>query len=247
MIPIGDDNRDRKAAPIMTWGLIALNVLVFIFFQRFGSNQYFDNAFSMVPAEILSGKDVTTPDRFVRDSATGERYIIPGLQKTPVPVYLTILISMFMHANFIHIAGNMLYLFIFGDNIEDRLGRMRFLLFYLSAGTAAALSQVLAVSVVGSGLTTPTLGASGAISGVMGAYVLLFPRRRIRVLLSWWVVQVPAIVAVGLWFLLQIVSGIGNLGSGSGGGVAYAAHIGGFVFGLATIKIWALGRPPSTG
>jgi membrane associated rhomboid family serine protease len=243
MIPIGDDNSDRRTKPVVTWAIIAVNVLVFVLFQRFGNNDLFINAYAMVPAEIISGRDVVTADQAVRDRITGQRYLLPGLQETPVPVYLTILFSMFMHAGIAHIAGNMLYLAIFGDNIEDRLGHVRYLLFYLAAGVAASLAHVLVTKIAGSDLTTPTIGASGAISGVMGAYILLFPRRRIRVLLSFWVVPVPAVIAVGLWFAFQIISGLGYLGGGSGGGVAYAAHIGGFLFGLATVKLWTLGRP----
>jgi membrane associated rhomboid family serine protease len=243
VIPIGDDNRDRKIVPFVTWGLIAVNVLVFIFFQGFGGNDRFTYAYSTVPAEILSGEDVTTPDRTVTDRSTRQRYTLPGLQETPVPVYLTILISMFMHAGIAHIFGNMLYLLVFGDNVEDRLGHMRYLLFYLACGAAAGLAHVFVTKLTGGNLLTPSLGASGAVSGALGAYILLFPRRRIRVLVSWWVVQVPAIIAVGFWFIFQVVNGLGYLGSGSSGGVAYAAHIGGFVFGFATVKLWGLGRP----
>ena len=243
MIPIGDDNRDRRTKPVVTWAIIAANLLVFVFIQGFGTNVVFTNTYAMVPAEILSGKDVVTQDQAVRERTTGRRFLIPGLQETPVPVYLTILISLFMHAGIAHIAGNMLYLAVFGDNIEDRIGHVRYLLFYLAAGVAAALAHVLVSRIAGSDLTTPTIGASGAISGVMGAYILLFPKRRIRVLMSWWVVPVPAVIAVGLWFVFQLINGLGYLGGGSGGGVAYAAHIGGFIFGLATIKLWELGRP----
>lgn len=243
MIPIGDDNRDRRTTPYVTWSLIALNVIVFVFFQGFGRNGRFDDAYSMVPAEILSGKDVVTPDRVAVDPATGLRYLIPGLQPTPAPVYLTILISMFMHAGIAHILGNMLYLLIFGDNVEDRLGHARFLLFYLFCGTTAALAQTFATKLTGGDLYTPMLGASGAISGVLGAYVLLFPRRRIRVLVfTFFPAQLPAIVVVGVWFVFQFVNGLGYLGGSSAGGVAYAAHVGGFLVGLLTVPLWGLGR-----
>lgn len=242
MIPIGDDNRDRRTKPVVTWALIAVNVLVFVFFQGFGTNERFTYAYSTVPAEILSGKDLVTPDRTLVDRSTGQRYLVPGLQPTPVPVFFTILISMFMHAGLAHIFGNMLYLFVFGDNVEDRLGHFRYLLFYLFCGAAASLAHVYATRFTGGALTVPSLGASGAISGVLGAYLLLFPRKRVRVLVFIFSTEVPAIVAVGIWFVFQLVNGLGYLGGGSSGGVAYAAHIGGFIAGFATVKIWGAGR-----
>jgi membrane associated rhomboid family serine protease len=242
MIPIGDDNRDRTSTPWITWLIIAANVIVFVLFQGFGSNERFTYAYSTVPQEILSGRDIVTPDRAAVDRDTGERFVIPGLQRTPVPVYLTIIISMFMHAGWAHILGNMLFLFVFGDNVEDRLGKFRFLLFYLFCGIVASLSQVMLSAATGRDLLVPSLGASGAISGVLGAYLLLFPRKRVRVLFFFGIISVPALVAVGLWFVFQLVSGLGYLGGGTGGGVAYAAHVGGFVAGLATVKLWAIGR-----
>ena len=242
MIPIGDDNTDRRTTPAMTWTLIALNIIVFVFFQGFGRNQDFTYAYSTVPQEILTGRDIVTRDRVMRDPATGGREVLPGLRPTPVPVYLTIVISMFMHAGIAHIAGNMLFLFIFGDNVEDRLGHGRFVLFYLFCGIAAELSHVFVSRLAHANLLVPSLGASGAISGVLGAYLLLFPRKRVRVLFSFWIANVPAIYVVGLWFLFQVVNGLGYLGGGTGGGVAYAAHVGGFVAGFVTVKLWAIGR-----
>jgi membrane associated rhomboid family serine protease len=246
MIPIGDDNSDRRTTPVITWALIALNIIVFAFFQGFGRNETFTYTYSTVPQEILTGTDVVTRDRVLIDRATGNRVTLPGLQPTPVPVYLTIIISMFMHASIAHIAGNMLFLFIFGDNVEDRLGRGRYLLFYLFCGIVAELSHVFVSRLANANLLIPSLGASGAISGVLGAYLLLFPRKRVRVLFSFWVSNVPAVVVVGIWFLFQLVNGLGYLGGGTGGGVAYAAHVGGFVAGFATVKLWAIGRqwPP---
>jgi membrane associated rhomboid family serine protease len=196
-----------------------------------------------VPAEILSGKDEVTPDRVLVDRSTGQRFLVPGLQPTPVPPWLTILFSLFMHAGLAHILGNMLYLFIFGDNVEDRLGHFRYLLFYLFSGAAASLAQVYVTLFTGGNLLIPSLGASGAISGVLGGYLLLFPRRRVRVLMFYSIIEVPALIAVGLWFVFQVVNGLGYLGgSRSGGGVAYAAHVGGFVAGFVTVKLWGLGR-----
>jgi membrane associated rhomboid family serine protease len=242
VIPIGDDNSDRRTRPFVTWALIAANVLVFVLLQGFGTNLRFTYAFSTVPAEILSGKDLVTSDRVVVDSSTGERGIVPGLGRTPISVYITLLVSMFMHGGIAHLLGNMLYLFIFGDNIEDRLGHVRYILFYLLCGLAASLAHVFATRLTGGNLNVPSLGASGAISGVLGAYLMLFPRRRVRVLLFRFIANMPAVVVVGVWFLFQVVNGLGMLGGGTGGGVAYAAHIGGFVVGFLTIRLWALGR-----
>jgi membrane associated rhomboid family serine protease len=243
MIPIGDDNTDRRSRPVITWGLIALNVLVFAVFQGCGANDRFTYAWATVPEEILTGRDLVTADRTVTDPSSGQRYFEPGLGVTPISVYLTLIVSMFMHASFAHIAGNMLYLFVFGDNVEDRIGRLRFLLFYLSCGVVASLAQVFVTTWTGQNPAVPSLGASGAISGVLGAYLLLFPRRRVRLLAFPLVIPVPAWIAVGIWFLLQIF-GLRYIGGGTGGGVAYAAHVGGFVAGLATIRLWT---PPDRG
>jgi membrane associated rhomboid family serine protease len=242
VIPVGDDNRDRRTRPFVTWGLVAVNILVFALFQGFGSNERFTYAYSVVPKEIITGQDQVTPDRVMVDRSTGRRVLVPGLQPTPVPVFLTILFAMFMHGGFAHIAGNMLYLLVFGDNVEDRLGRFRFLLFYLFCGIAATLAHVYTSLWMGRGLGVPSLGASGAISGVLGGYLLLFPRKRVRILMFYSIVQVPAVIAVGLWFVFQLINGLGYLGGGAGGGVAYAAHVGGFLAGLITVKLWGLGR-----
>jgi membrane associated rhomboid family serine protease len=244
VIPVGDDNSDRRTRPVITWVLIAINILVFVFPQGLGTNERVINAYSTVPSEILTGRDVVTRDRVVVDPSTGQRYLEPGLGVTPIPVFLTIFTAMFMHAGLAHILGNMLYLFIFGDNVEDRLGHFRFLLFYLFCGVVASLAQVYATAAAGGDLNVPSLGASGAISGVLGAYLLLFPRKRVRVLMFYSILPVPAVVAVGLWFVFQLVNGLGYLGGGSSGGVAYAAHVGGFAAGFITVKLWAAGRLP---
>ena len=152
---------------------------------------------------------------------------------------------MFMHGGLAHILGNLLYLFIFGDNIEDRLGHLRYVIFYLLCGILASLAHVFATALFGGGLYVPSLGASGAISGVLGGYLILFPRRRVTVLLSRFFVRVPAVLAIGLWFVFQLINGIGVFGAGSqGGGVAYAAHIGGFLVGLALVKVFSAGISP---
>jgi membrane associated rhomboid family serine protease len=247
LFPIGDENSDRTATPIVNYVLIALNVLVFVFLQGLGSNDKFTYAYSTVPAEILTGKDIVTRPVAV-ENFTGQRMEMPGLQPTLIPVYLTLLTSMFMHGGIAHIFGNMLFLWIFGDNIEDRLGHVRYLIFYLVCGIIAGLAHVFSTAAFASNessLLVPSLGASGAISGVLGGYILLYPTRRVTVLLSYFVTQVPAFIAIGLWFVFQLISGLGVLGAGSqAGGVAYAAHIGGFVAGLLLIKVFEIGRKP---
>jgi membrane associated rhomboid family serine protease len=245
MIPIGDDNRDRTITPYVNYVLIAINILVFVLFQGAGNNLEFTYAFSTVPQEIVTGEDLVTQSEQVRDPSTGQVYVLPGLQPTPISVYITLLTSMFMHGGWAHILGNLLYLWIFGDNLEDRLGHGRYLLFYLLVGLLASLAHVFTSVLIGDNLQIPSLGASGAIAGVLGGYLLLFPGRRVTVILVRIVTQVRAIFAVGLWFLLQLVGGLGVLGGGSDG-VAYAAHIGGFIAGLALIKLFDNGRTPQT-
>jgi membrane associated rhomboid family serine protease len=199
-----------------------------------------------VPEEIATGHDVVTRPRVVEDPLTRERFKEPGLEPTPGSVYFTLITSMFMHGGWAHILGNMLFLWIFGDNVEDRLGHFRYLIFYLVCGVIASLAQVFMTVAFGSNPLVPSLGASGAISGVLGGYVLMFPRNRVHVILFRFLTTVPAYVALGLWFLFQFVSGIGLLGGGTQeGGVAYAAHVGGFIAGLALVKVFALGRAPA--
>lgn len=243
MIPIGDDNRDRTITPYVNYVLIVINLVVFILFQGAGSNLEFTYAFSTVPQEIITGEDLVTESQQVRDPGTGQTFMLPGLQPTPISVYITLLTSMFMHGGWAHILGNMLYLWIFGDNLEDRLGHRRFLLFYLLVGLLASLAHVFTSVLIGDNLQIPSLGASGAIAGVLGGYLLLFPRRRVTVILLRIITQVRAIFAVGLWFVLQLVGGLGVLAGGSDG-VAYAAHIGGFIAGLALIKLFDTGQKP---
>ena len=200
MFPIGDDNTSRRTLPVVTYALIALNIL--FFFVELGGGDAFIEMWAFVPSRFLAN---------------------------PVGDFLTIFTSMFMHGGWLHIGGNMLYLWIFGDNVEDRFGHMRYLVFYLTCGIAATFAQ-LAFS-LGSGI--PTLGASGAIAGVLGAYVLLFPQRRVTVVLGYGVAQMPALIVIGLWFVLQLFSGIGSIAvTADTGGVAYMAHIGGFIAGV---------------
>jgi membrane associated rhomboid family serine protease len=200
MFPIGDDDSARRTAPVVTFALIAINVL--FFFVELSGGEPFIMQWSVVPSRLLEH---------------------PG---TDFPTVFT---SMFMHAGWVHLLGNMLYLWIFGDNVEDSFGHVKFLLFYFLCGIAATLAQ-LAFS---AGSNVPNLGASGAIAGVLGAYILLFPRGQVKVLMGRGVIPMPALVVIGLWIVLQFVSGFGSITqSADTGGVAYMAHVGGFVAGF---------------
>ncbi|MCA1625072.1 MAG: rhomboid family intramembrane serine protease [Acidobacteria bacterium] len=233
MFPIGDDNSDRTITPYVNYLFIAINVMVFVFLQGLGGNDTFNYAFSLVPKEITTGIDLTAP-QIIRDAASGQTAQIPNYA-TPLPVYFNFLSSMFMHGGFMHLFGNMLFLWVFGDNLENMLGHIRFALFYVACGIAAAFAQI----VMDTGSIIPMLGASGAISGILGGYILLFPTRRVRALLFNVFTTVPAYVALGLWIGMQLLQGY--LSPAGQGGVAYAAHIGGFIAGLVLIKIFALG------
>jgi len=200
MMPIGDDNSARRSVPRVTYALIALNVL--FFFVELSGGDAFITKWAFVPSRFLAN---------------------PGAD------FLTIFTSMFMHAGWVHLGGNMLYLWIFGDNVEDRFGRVKFLVFYLLCGIAATFAQ-LAFSI---GSNIPNLGASGAIAGVLGAYILLFPRARVSVLMGRGVIPMSALVVIGFWIVLQLFSGIGSITAAADtGGVAYMAHIGGFIAGF---------------
>jgi membrane associated rhomboid family serine protease len=226
VFPLYDDNSDRHSTPWVSYLLIAINILVFVFLQGLGTNERFTYALSTVPFEIVTGRDVLVP--------------------TPVPLYFTLITSMFMHGGIAHIAGNMLFLWIFGDQIEDRLGHIKYLLFYLVCGVLASLAHVFTTALLAGNdqsMMIPSLGASGAISGVLGGYILLHPSRRVTVILFRFLTQVPAYVAIGIWFVFQLISGLGMLGEGSQqGGVAYAAHIGGFIAGVVLIKLFDIGH-----
>ena len=200
MFPIGDDNSSRRTVPIVTYALIAIN-LVF-FFLELNGGEAFIQQWAFVPRRFLANPGGDFPTLFT---------------------------SMFMHAGWLHLLGNMLYLWIFGDNVEDRFGHVKFTIFYLLCGIAATFAQ-LAFS---SGSNIPNLGASGAIAGVLGAYILLFPKTRVNVLMGRGVIPMPALAVIGLWIVLQFVSGIGSISNtAESGGVAYMAHIGGFIAGF---------------
>ncbi len=222
MIPLGDDNTGRIRIPFVNYILIAINIAVFIFLQNLGSNDHFLLSYALIPEEILTGKDYITES---------------GVGVSPSPVHLTLLSSMFMHGGIAHLAGNMLYLWVFGDNLENRMGHLKYLIFYLLCGLVASLSHVMLTAIMGSQSFVPSLGASGAISGVLGGYLLLFPKNIVRVWVFAFVMRVPAFITLGLWIALQLFSGYGSLGS-EGGGVAYAAHIGGFFAGMILVNFF---------
>jgi membrane associated rhomboid family serine protease len=244
VLPIGDDNTGRRNKPVVNYVLIAINVMVFVFLQGLGSNEHFTYAFSTVPQEIATGHDLVRTV-VVRDPMSEQVVGQIDLQPTPISVYITLLTSMFMHGGIGHLLGNMLYLWIFGDNVEDDLGPIRYLTFYLVCGLLASLAHVLSTFVFDGNPYIPSLGASGAISGVLGGYILFHPHRRVRVIVGRMLTEVPAFVAIGLWFVFQLIASLGMLGGMEAGGVAYAAHIGGFVAGLALVKIFAMGRSRS--
>jgi membrane associated rhomboid family serine protease len=228
MIPLKDDV-PSSGFPFVTIGLIALNVLVFLYQASIGMG-------SERAAEAFILEFGAVPCRVTGACA------VPGDFPPPVA---TIFTSMFMHGGLFHVAGNMLYLWIFGDNVEDTLGRTRFLLFYLASGATAAVAQAL----MSPTSRVPMVGASGAISGVLGAYLLLFPYARILTLITFGFfvrfVHIPAIVVLGFWNVLQVLNGVVTFSmiGGEGGGVAWFAHIGGFVAGMALVFVF---RPRGT-
>ena len=219
MLPIGDDDSDRRLTPVVTYALIAANVVFFLL--ELNSGDAFIERWAFVPTRFLAN---------------------------PAGELATIFTSMFMHAGWVHLLGNMLYLWIFGDNVEDRLGHALFFVFYILCGIGATLAQ-LAFSL---GSSIPNLGASGAIAGVLGAYLIMFPGRRVNVLLGRVVTPMSALVVIGFWIVLQIFSQVSAFTASSqteGGGVAYMAHIGGFVTGIVLTFLLGGSRralPPSS-
>jgi membrane associated rhomboid family serine protease len=224
MLPIADENEPGAGIAWVNLAFISVNVAVFLLLQQGSGDNAFTYGFSTVPAEITTGRDILRATTTVID---GQRFLIPQAPG-PDPIYLTLLSSMFMHGSWLHLGGNMLFLWIFGDNVERTAGPFIYLLFYLVAGIVASLAQVF----VDPTSTIPSLGASGAISGVLGAYIVLFPRNRVTVFTFPFLFVVPAIVAIGIWAVFQFLNGLGSVGETAAGGVAYLAHIGGFLFGL---------------
>jgi membrane associated rhomboid family serine protease len=223
MFPVGDDRVQGGPAPLITVGLVVLNVVAFLFELGQPSNgalQSFIQAWGVVPREYTLARDLA-----------------PTI---PLPFWTTLFTSMFLHGGWMHLGGNMLYLWIFGDNLEKTLGHARFLFFYLACGIAAGLAHVF----FNGASTVPTVGASGAISGVLGGYLVLFPRNRIRVLTRAGIVALPAITVLGFWIVIQLVNGIGSLAvTTETGGVAFMAHVGGFVAGIMLVKLMGAERP----
>ena len=225
MFPIGDE-RVQGPPAIVTYGLIVLNVLAFLVELGQPSEaalQSFIQAWGVVPRDYTAMRDLP-----------------PTI---PLPFWSTLLTSMFLHGGWMHLGGNMLYLWIFGDNLEKVMGAARFILFYLLCGLAASAAHIA----FGGGSSVPAVGASGAISGVLGGYILLFPGNKVRVLTRGGIMHVPALVVLGFWILIQLFNGIGSVvtTSETGGGVAYMAHIGGFVAGLVLVKLFAAARRPT--
>ena len=201
MFPIGDDNSARRTVPIVTYALIVINVIFFL--VELSGGDAFIQKWAFVPSRFLAN---------------------------PAGDFLTIFTSMFMHGGWLHLGGNMLYLWIFGDNVEDRFGHLKFIIFYLVCGVAAMAAQT-AFSI---GSNVPNLGASGAIAGVLGAYLVMFPKGKVNVLMGRGVIPMSALIVIGFWIVLQLFSSIGSIaGADQTGGVAYMAHVGGFIAGVA--------------
>ena len=222
MFPIGDERVQGGPPPVVTFGLIALNVVAFLVElaqPSEGALQAFIQAWGVVPQEYSTAQDIP-----------------PTI---PLPFWSTLLTSMFLHGGWMHLGGNMLYLWIFGDNLEKVMGAARFALFYIVCGLAASFAHIA----FGPGSSVPAVGASGAISGVLGGYLLLFPHNRVRVLTRGGIAQVPALVVLGFWIVIQLINGVGSVtATAETAGVAYMAHIGGFVAGLVLVKLMATPR-----
>ncbi len=251
VLPLGDSHRTR-ILPIATYMLIALNVMAY--FLQLDRGEAFTTRYAATPYEISHNEDIPAPfvlqvDRADAlqgpdDPARDREHVVPQ-GPVPFPVWFTLITAMFLHGSPMHLAGNMLYLWIFGDNCEEVLGSIRYVVVYLCCGLIASLAQVAAApeSLI------PTLGASGAIAGVMGMYLVWFPYNQVRVLVFRVILHVPAVIVIGLWIALQMAQGVGSLGQlGVSGGVAYLAHVGGAVAGVISGYLFrgdarALGGP----
>jgi membrane associated rhomboid family serine protease len=222
MFPIGDENLPGRGLAWVTLSLIAVNIAVFVLLQQASGDNTFTYGWSAIAREITTGVDIT---KAVPVVIGGTEYTIPQAPG-PDPIYLTLLSSMFMHGSWLHLGGNMLFLWIFGDNVEHRAGRLLYLVAYLAAGLVGSLAQILSDPTS----QIPSLGASGAISGVLGAYLVLFPRNRVTAFVFRFLVQIPALAAIGMWIAVQVISSLAD--PTGAGGVAYMAHIGGFGAGV---------------
>ena len=244
MIPLKDDIPTR-AFPVLTVLIIVINVVVYFGFEHGGLNlgergQERVVEYGAIPYEITHpGKECgETPGGGV--ACEGQQGVAGRAPDQP-PTWLTALTSMFMHGGLLHLAGNMLFLWIFGNNIEDSMGKARFVAFYILGGLAALAAQ----TIIDPNAAVPTVGASGAIAAVLGGYALLYPRARVLtlifIIIFFTIIEIPALLVLGLWFLIQVFYGASQLGQplGGSGGVAYFAHIGGFAFGLLLIRLFA--------
>jgi membrane associated rhomboid family serine protease len=235
VMPLSDEH-PTQIVPVVNYAIIALNVLVFLL-QR-SQPDSFTNSYAATPYEISHNRDIERPVVLNREVAVQDTLgriqlqpkedVIPQAP-IPFPVWFTLFTSMFMHGGFAHLGGNMLYLWIFGDNVEEVLGHVRYLLVYLACGLSASLAHIA----LAPDSLIPSLGASGAIAGVMGMYLIWFPKNQVRVLALRTITWMPALLVIGLWIVMQLVLGMGELGNaGKQGGVAYAAHIGGAAAGI---------------
>ena len=247
MIPVGAIDLRRKAVPIVTYGLIAVNVLVFLYELVLGGSILFtDNLdlsrfflqWGLIPSELMGGPEITERRFLLTDGQNINIYTVDVA--SPIPTWGTAFTSMFIHGGWLHLLSNMLYLWVFGGNIEDRFGRLTFLLFYLGAGLAAVWTH----TALNMESHIPLVGASGAIAGVTGAYLVLFPFSRIRTLVFFlfiMAVDIPAILVLGFWFILQLFQGVGQFGA-LDAGVAHWAHVGGFIAGILAGLLYKLIR-----
>jgi membrane associated rhomboid family serine protease len=227
LFPIGDDDRRLSGPAYITLFLVIANVLIFLLQLTDESITY---GWSVVPREITSGQDLVGAEVIRTEHGTVQIPHAPG----PNFIYFTIISAMFLHGGFAHLFGNMLYLWIFGDNVEHRFGALPFLLFYLASGIAGTIAHIA----LGPQSIIPSLGASGAISGVLGAYLILFPRNKVHAVFLYTIVSIPAIAAIGIWIVFQFISGMGSIAATSQtGGVAYGAHVGGFFAGAVLALI----------
>jgi membrane associated rhomboid family serine protease len=260
VLPIGDRNPTTRR-PVVTIGLIAANVLVFLLWQPTFASETEQDAFyycnALIPYEVTHGTDLADGGRAARveiSRSFGDERAGRGLQsfleracpdKNP---YLPLLIAMFLHGGWLHLGGNMLFLWVFGNNVEDRLGHIAYVGFYLAGGLAASALQIA----FDTDSVVPNVGASGAIAAILGAYIVMFPRARVVTLMFLFSpVELPAVIVLGSWFVLQLFSGVGGIGDSVNTGVAYWAHVGGFVAGVLMTYLFfpharsrAVGRPP---
>lgn len=244
MIPLSNTELDqsRHKRPVVTYLLVAINSVVFIYTLLLGSEvTIFYYTFGVIPDEFTSSR------------AFERLLLFDGVRNidTPFPTWVTLLSSMFIHGGFLHFGSNMLYLWVFGDNIESHMGHLPYLAFYLIAGAIAGWTQIIITPLS----QLPTIGASGAIAGILGAYFMIYPHSKIRTLVIYFfitVIQLPATLVLGIWIILQFWGGLGSVANASGG-IAYWAHIGGFAAGVATVvafrlllrlPVWPTRRPP---